>query len=442
MIWKTTLQNLNVSLSKTRIRSGEKNKNTGLFIILMLLAFFQFNSLFSQEYVPILDPVGQFEIDGNLTAMDIPDGVDWAPFWDGSQYVFGNNYIFDAQGNPVDPNTSVFVIDPIESSTDDVFVGGLKYTDDPTEWRSKFSGASPGKGDMSSAFYHISRDASGDQWLFVGSDRLKNNGTSYIDFEFFQGGVFHDNASNTFTTTNTNGLGRTEGDFLISVKYSNGGDNATVQFFIWNGTEFIDFTASLGASDAFAAGNTTLVRRPFTNNNAAVYDAYLFVEAGLNITKIFNGIAGEFCDEIELESLLVKTKTSTSDTAQLIDFIGPVPVDIFFGAARISYDPNPVCEDFVGTYSPTIEGVQDGTFSASPGGLDIDPNSGVIDIAGSNAGTYTITYTFDSYGCTGLTSTYEVTISAVPNTPEPNTEYENGDFNQCFTGQVLDANDA
>ncbi|APG59411.1 hypothetical protein LPB144_02855 [Christiangramia salexigens] len=403
-----------------------------------------FNFLFAQTNIPILDPPGRFEIDGDLTAKTkVSDGVDWAPEWNGSNYVtLVDNYIFDPQGNAVDPNTSVFVHDPIESSTDDVFVGGLKYTDDPTEWRSKQAGASPGKGDMSSAFYHISRDAAGDQWLFVGSDRLKNNGTSYIDFEFFQGGVFHNASTNKFTTTNANGKGRSEGDFLISVKYSNGGSNATVQFFIWENNQYVEYTSSIGINDAFAAGNTTLIRRPFTSSNASVYDAYLFVEAGLNMTKIFNGIAGQLCDDIELESLLVKTKTSTSDNAQLIDFIGPVPVDIFFGAARVTYIPNPVCEGYTETYNPTIEGVQDGTFTALPAGLSINASTGAIDVANSDPGTYTITYTFDSYGCEDLTSTYDVIIQALPEKPTTNTSYNNGDFSVCDTGQILNANNA
>ncbi|MFV8225659.1 Ig-like domain-containing protein, partial [Christiangramia aquimixticola] len=462
MIWKTTFRYVNVTLIGLNIQKIKFSRGLLSIVLMGFMCLINFNQAFAQTYIPILDPPGRFEIDGNLTAKDVPDGIDWAPFWNGNEYVLsGNNYIFFEEEklingqlktvtSAVDPNTSVFVIDPIESALDSVFGGGLKYTDDPTQWKSKQAGASPGKGDMSTAFYHISRNSQGDQWLFVGSDRLKNNGTSYIDFEFFQGGVFHDPSTSSFTTTNANGKGRSEGDFLISVKYSNGGSNATVQFFIWENNTYVEYTASIGANDAFASGNTTVIRRPFTNSNASVYDSYLFVEAGLNMTKIFNGIAGQLCDGIELESLLVKTKTSTSDSAQLIDFIGPVPVDIFFGAARITYEPNPVCENFPDTYTPKIEGVKNGTFTApSPLGLkfvDQDANgkseSGVIDIADSAPGTYEIIYTFDSYGCEDLTSTYEVTIQALPDNPDTNTSYNNGGFSQCDTGQVLNANNA
>ena len=410
---------------------------------LVVLALFQFNFLQAQEYIPILDPPGRFEIDGNLTARDVPDGIDWAPYWNGRAYVPGNNYIFDASGNPVDSNTSVFVRDPFDSNNDYVFKGGNKFTDDPLVWKTDQTKASPDKGDMSTAFYHITRDSNGDQWLFVGSDRISNNGTSYIDFEFFQGNVFYNTSSENFTTTNTSGKARTEGDFLITVKYENGGSsNAAVQFLIWENNAFVDKTSLIGGNDAFAAGNITEVKKPFTGNNAAVYDSYLFIEAGLNMTKIFGDIAGQFCDEIELESLLVKTKTSASDNATLIDFIGPVPVDIFFGAARITYEPNPVCSGFTGTYNPTIEGVQNGTFTASPSGLSINASTGAIDVGASNPGTYTITYTFDSYGCDDLTSTYEVVIQEIPDAPETTATYNNGGFEQCYSGQNLNANNA
>ncbi|TRO66302.1 Ig-like domain-containing protein [Christiangramia sabulilitoris] len=442
MIWKTTHRDLIAQLTNTGFQKREFRKGMAPILVMLFFCLVQFNPLFAQKYIPILDPPGRFEIDGNLTAKDVQDGVDWAPFWNGTGYDAGNNYIFDASGNPVDSNTSVFVRDPFESNNDYVFKGGNKYTDDPLVWKTDRTQASPAKGDMSTAFYHITRNADGDQWLFVGSDRISNNGTSYLDFEFFQGNVFYNTSTEKFTTTNTTGKARTEGDFLISVKYENGGSTASVQFFIWENNAYVDYTSIIGANDAFAAGNTIEVKKPFTPDNAAVYDTYLFVEAGLNMTRIFGGIAGQFCDDIELESLLVKTKTSASDSATLIDFIGPVPVDIFFGAARISYDPNPVCEDYEITYEPTIEGVQNGTFSASPGGLAINTSNGIIDIAASAPGTYTVTYTFDSYGCIGLTSTYDITISPVPGTPVTTSDYQNGNFNQCFSGQILDANDA
>ncbi|MBQ0735807.1 T9SS type A sorting domain-containing protein [Aquimarina celericrescens] len=60
--------------------------------------------------------------------------------------------------------------------------------------------------------------------------------------------------------------------------------------------------------------------------------------------------------------------------------------------------------------SPIITGTPGGTFSADTG-LNIDPNSGTIDIAGSTAGSYTVTYT--TTGICSDSSNFEVDISAL-----------------------------
>lgn len=52
-----------------------------------------------------------------------------------------------------------------------------------------------------------------------------------------------------------------------------------------------------------------------------------------------------------------------------------------------------------------------GTFSVSPAGLIIDPSTGQVDLAGSEAGTYDITYSIDAQGCSlaGI-STVSITV--------------------------------
>src|SRR5207237_2673391 len=60
-----------------------------------------------------------------------------------------------------------------------------------------------------------------------------------------------------------------------------------------------------------------------------------------------------------------------------------------------------------------ITGASGGTFSASPAGLNIDPNTGVINLATSTPGTYTVTYAFGTAPCNG-TTTSQVIITALP----------------------------
>ncbi|MET0634679.1 MAG: gliding motility-associated C-terminal domain-containing protein [Chitinophagaceae bacterium] len=84
--------------------------------------------------------------------------------------------------------------------------------------------------------------------------------------------------------------------------------------------------------------------------------------------------------------------------------INPLPV------AGISYPGGPFCR--IGTANVTITGQTGGTFSAGAG-LVIDPVTGTIDLAASNAGTYTITYTFSNGTCPNTTTT-SITIVNIP----------------------------
>ncbi len=62
-------------------------------------------------------------------------------------------------------------------------------------------------------------------------------------------------------------------------------------------------------------------------------------------------------------------------------------------STTISYPSTQVCNDSP-NQSVTISGTTGGTFSASPSGLSINPASGQINVTSSNAGLYTITYTY------------------------------------------------
>ena len=87
--------------------------------------------------------------------------------------------------------------------------------------------------------------------------------------------------------------------------------------------------------------------------------------------------------------------------------VNPLPV------ATFSYPANTYCT--LGTATPTITGTSGGTFSSS-NGLIINATSGVINLAASTPGIYTITYTLTVGNCT-ITPTATITINAIPNAP-------------------------
>ncbi|MFN9949700.1 MAG: hypothetical protein ACK53B_02935, partial [Bacteroidota bacterium] len=96
--------------------------------------------------------------------------------------------------------------------------------------------------------------------------------------------------------------------------------------------------------------------------------------------------------------------------------------------ASIRYIGNPFC----GSQSipVVLSGQTGGTFSA-PAGLSIHPATGLIQLAGSTPGTYSVTYTFSNGVCTDFTQT-QITIL-----PPPSVSFNNILPAACFEGAAF-----
>ncbi|RYZ00548.1 MAG: hypothetical protein EOO11_01235 [Chitinophagaceae bacterium] len=81
-----------------------------------------------------------------------------------------------------------------------------------------------------------------------------------------------------------------------------------------------------------------------------------------------------------------------------------------FVVSTIVYEGSPYCAR--GVAAPVISGVIRGSFSA-PAGLSIDEANGVIDLAGSTPGTYTVSYAYVSFGYSDV-ATASVTVLPLP----------------------------
>src|SRR5438094_7569244 len=106
-------------------------------------------------------------------------------------------------------------------------------------------------------------------WLTAAGDRLATNGTTYIDFAFYQKSISTTPGGNDCTTKSGGFLslgadsGRTAhntvtgapGDFLIQVLFSNGGSKPKVNFFEWR-----------AHGTAFAWDTIGIVGTPLANN--------------------------------------------------------------------------------------------------------------------------------------------------------------------------------
>jgi len=82
-------------------------------------------------------------------------------------------------------------------------------------------------------------------------------------------------------------------------------------------------------------------------------------------------------------------------------------------SANLSYAGSPYCSSISQVQSPTLITSTNGTFSASPAGLNIDPANGNIVPSSSLPGIYTVTYTMP--GCPNVLETTLVEITTSPN---------------------------
>jgi hypothetical protein len=96
-----------------------------------------------------------------------------------------------------------------------------------------------------------------------------------------------------------------------------------------------------------------------------------------------------------------------STTAQVVVTAAP--------NAMISYAGTPYCSS-AGVAQVSRTGAGGGAYSASPTGLSLNAGNGNINLGGSTAGTYTVTYTIAAAGgCSAFSTTAQVVVTAAPN---------------------------
>ncbi len=401
-------------------------KRISLFIIVCLISSL---GILHAQTVNVTVPTGGFQIDGNLESNTPTIGVgDWVQRSPGA-----GGFVLNNNGTPVNSNYTSLVRDVFGTNADNSFTGGSKFNDNPNTWVWANSSAT-GKGDINNAMYHLGKDGSNNEWIFVGSDRAATTGTSYIDFSFLQ---------NTLTTTPGFGFssagpdgGRTVNDILLTVEYGSGGSVATVYFYLWKnvgGNNFDYVLQTTSTLDAFAQTNGAAVNVPFGSFGTNTYTERQYVEAAVNLTSVFGSLPDP-CIGVSIKTLFIKTKNSTAPSAALNDFVEPIQVQFSFGTATIAYADSPVCKNS-GPIMVTRTGVSGGTYSSSPG-LSINPNTGEINVQNSNIGTYTVTYSYTTSGC-NKTATTTVVINGNPDAPIGH------DITECEESpiQTLNAND-
>ena len=156
-------------------------------------------------------------------------------------------------------------------------------------------------------------------------------------------------------------------------------------------------TIAYAGSPYCATGTATVTQ---TGQAGGTYSSTigLSINSATGSIDLVGSTAGTYTVTYSFGSGICSNTTTTSIT------ITALPV------ATIAYSGSPYCA--TGTATVTQTGTAGGTYTA-PAGVTIDAVTGDIDLVASTPGTYTITYSFTSGGCSN-TTTASITITALP----------------------------
>ena len=333
------------------------------------MAVTQFTDVVGAGTAPNGDP-GGFEILGNVIDTASSAHTDWIANGSGT-----TGLLTRPSGVPIDP-TVTFRSNDGYSGGDDVFSGSNTVGDNPNNYAWK-TGSASSKSDLNNVFVHVSVDAKGDRWITASADRLSNNGTSYVDFELNQASIkkITDVACSSapcghFETSPAGAVagdplfatgGRTPNDLLITANYNSGGALATIVVSQWKlvGSTYgwVDITTSVPADTAFVGTNITDgISVPYGAFAATTYSKNQFVEMAIDVTALLK-TAVDPCVGIEIKSVFVKTKVSTSATAGLDDFVTPIAVALNAGFTLSATETSVSCNGGSdGTVTVTVNG--------------------------------------------------------------------------------------
>ncbi|MBD2723091.1 T9SS type A sorting domain-containing protein [Hymenobacter armeniacus] len=280
-----------------------------------------------------------FAIDGDLAAYDgdaaaYRNAGDWLP---NPLTAAGYGGALSATGAaPVGSKRIIHKTDAY-GATDDIFAGGSKIDSNPnTSVTWKTGGPNPSKNDINNAMVYIEEGTAstgagiviGDTWVTMAGDRATKEGNSFLAFQFLQKTLVR-NADGTFTSAGTDG-GRTVGDVQVTAEFVNGGTVPNLYYEEWRpaGTGFTWVQLANPPSGA-AFGRTNgvaLTNVPYAPFGGTLYEANLFAEVSVDISAVYRGVQTTCVGKIS--TLWVVTKSSQSSSANMTDFVEPIPLDL------------------------------------------------------------------------------------------------------------------
>src|SRR5437867_1350264 len=271
-----------------------------------------------------------FQLDGNASST-YPAGAigyDWSQVYS------------DFMGNTINASGTAAINFYTDASlgsglTEDEFTGGAsKDTNDMSAWAYNNSSPQP-KADLEHAIAaaYVDPSSPNHTYLYVAADRYDNSGSTTLGVWFLQSSIAR--SGGKFYNTNLDGSANTSspaqhvnGDLLLVAYFSSG--SATITSFTWN-NGFPSTGIPLNSDKGFAivntaaldgaAGHAPPVPWPFKSSASGAAANYVqageFFEAGVDLNSLFPNHVGPFI----FSSFVVETRSSTSSTSTLSDFI-------------------------------------------------------------------------------------------------------------------------
>ncbi len=159
-----------------------------------------------------------------------------------------------------------------------------------------------------------------------------------------------------------------------------------------------------GSPYCTSTGSVNVTRTGSTNGTYSSSPSGLSINGNSGTINLANSVSGSYTVTYSIAASGGCAAFTT--TASVV--IGNSP------SATIAYTSSPYCTS-AGTVSVTRTGSTNGTYASSPSGLSINANSGAINTATSDAGSYTVTYSIAaSGGCPAFSATASVVITDAP----------------------------
>jgi hypothetical protein len=343
---------------------------------------------------------------------------DWLP---GSG---GGGAVLQSDGSPVNATSTFHIIDSV-NALDKVFAGGNKKNGNPNSWGWKIATASPSKCNINHAIVHISKDVNNHTWITLSGDRESVNGNSFISLSLHQNTLRLGATTFESLASNLTG-GRTPGDVQVSAEFTGGGVNPNLYLEEWrllpgaSSYAWAPIVIPAGKTVAYGKTNANIITgMPYKVFSGTSYQVNSFIEVSFDITEIYKSSSTPCVGSIK--SMLLLTKSSQSETADLADFVEPkqVNLDINVGAPTAT-GANYCTGATVSTLSVT--GVAGAVFkwytsldaNGKPVGTGTEGSTYNTQINSATANSYNFYVTQSKDGCESSPTTVTVNIVARP----------------------------